>query len=367
VPGFNGPTPSEVLASVRARLQQNEPAAAPPARPPMPELPTMAPPLQSASPAAPMTPLPPSPAPPLNPASLSIDPDRQSQRPAAGPSLNKPPLPFPARPIAASDGPPRPALPRPTTANSSSTLPSLEPSLEPWPEAADRLPPPLPPSMPMAAGDDYAGAPYPEYDAYAPHAPYAAPTMPQGGPIGGNRPAIHLDTARLVEHFARTVWIGESLVIELALPREVLEALALTPESRFSTPFATRAISIRLRAQDGACFVEPLTNETQWVENTQGLVTGEMIVWRWSLTGRKRGTAHLLVQIAVRTIANDGLSTDAQLPDQPFALRGRMRIGTRLLRMAGWVAAILGGIVLGFAVSGVMKAVFPGLAGMLGG
>lgn len=319
----------------------------------------MAPPLASA--AAPMLPLPSSSAPPLNSASLSIDPDRQQQRPTSGPSLNKPPLPFPARPIAANDGPPRPALPRQTASN------STPPSLEPWPETADRLPPPLPPSLTI--GDDVAGEPYPAYDAYAPfpqHDPYAAPTAPQGGPASG-RPAIHLDTARLIEHFARTVWIGKSQVIELALPREVLESLALTPESRFTAPFSTRAISIRLRAQDGTCFVEPLTFETQWVENTQGLVTDEMIVWRWSLTGRKHGTTHLLLQIAVRTIANDGLSTEAQLPDQPFSLRCKMRIGRRLLRTAGWFAAILGGIVLGFAVSGVMKAVFPGLARMLGG
>ena len=230
--------------------------------------------------------------------------------------------------------------------------------------------------MPTSADEDYAGAPYPEYDAYAPfpqHDPYAAPGAPSGAtaaPIGapftGGRPAIHLDTARLVEPFARTIWIGESQVIELALPREVLEALALTPESRVSPPFAMRAISIRLRAQDNACFVEPLTHETQWVENTQGLVTDEMIVWRWSLTGRKGGTAHLLLQIAVRSLAHDGHASDTQLPDQPFALRGKTRIGKRIVSIAVWGAAILGGIILGFAVSGIMKAVFPGLARLLG-
>ena len=48
-------------------------------------------------------------------------------------------------------------------------------------------------------------------------------------------------------------------------------------------------MSVRLRAPEGGFWIEMASPETQWIENTLGLLSDDYASWRWIVTPQRRG------------------------------------------------------------------------------
>lgn len=108
----------------------------------------------------------------------------------------------------------------------------------------------------------------------------------------------------------------------------------------------TKAMSVRLRAPDGGFFIESASPETQWIENTLGLMADDFASWRWTVTPRARGVQRLQLIVSARTVGADGLAAETALPDQVIEVRVRTNFGKAAITGGGWVAAAIAGGVL---------------------
>lgn len=111
----------------------------------------------------------------------------------------------------------------------------------------------------------------------------------------------------------------------------------------------TKAMSVRLRAPTGGFWIETASPETQWIENTLGLMNDDFASWRWTVTPQSRGKRPLQVIVSARTVGADGLTAETALPDQVIEVRVRTNYGRAFLRVTGWaVAAACGGLLAKF-------------------
>jgi hypothetical protein len=111
----------------------------------------------------------------------------------------------------------------------------------------------------------------------------------------------------------------------------------------------TKVMSVRLRAPEGGFFIEPASPETQWIENTLGLMADDYASWRWAVTPRSTGKRRLQLIVAARTVASDGLAAETALPEQVFEVRVRTNYGNMAKRWSGWIAAaVVGGVLSKF-------------------
>lgn len=108
----------------------------------------------------------------------------------------------------------------------------------------------------------------------------------------------------------------------------------------------TKAMSVRLRAPEGGCFVEPASPETHWIENQASILSDDFASWRWTVTPKRSGRARLLLIVSARTVASDGLVAETAMPDQLFDVRVSANYRRAFSRFAGWTAAfVVGGII----------------------
>ncbi len=157
----------------------------------------------------------------------------------------------------------------------------------------------------------------------------------------------------MVENIPRLMRVGLPVLVETRIARSEVKALAEGLQGGGAVwrhdMTVTKAMSVRLRAPEGGFFIETSSPETQWIENTLGLITDDYASWRWTVTPKRRGTKQLQLIISARTIGTDGLVAETALPDQIVSVKVRINYAQSARKIGGWaVAAIVGGVLAQF-------------------
>lgn len=145
----------------------------------------------------------------------------------------------------------------------------------------------------------------------------------------------------MVENIPRSMRVGIPVVVEARIARADVKALAEGLQGGGAAwrheLAVTKAMSVRLRSPDGGFFIETSSPETQWIENTLGLITDDYASWRWTVTPRERGARRLQLIISARTVGS------------AVNVKVRVNFAQTARRAGGWVlAAIAGGVLARF-------------------
>lgn len=174
----------------------------------------------------------------------------------------------------------------------------------------------------------------------------------RGGALqhGRSRAAPAVEVGQLVENIPRTMRVARPQRVEVRIAKADVKALADGLQGGGGVArhdvMVTKAMSVRLRAPDGGFFIESASPETQWIENTLGLMADDFASWRWTVTPRARGVQRLQLIVSARTVGADGLAAETALPDQVIEVRVRTNYGKVAMTGGGWVAAAVAGGVL---------------------
>lgn len=161
---------------------------------------------------------------------------------------------------------------------------------------------------------------------------------PRKGAGGGER-------GPLVEAIPRRMRLGFATEGEVRIAQERIDQLVQALSGRVPTPgygdpIVMRALTVRLKTQDGAFFIEPLSPETQWVEASPHGVHVEPLTWRWAVTPREAGRGKLVLQVSMRSIDLDGESEEVGPPDRVVEIKVRAPWVKRMLRRALLLVAL---------------------------
>ncbi len=216
----------------------------------------------------------------------------------------------------------------------------------------DRLDPPPPWPGPVAAAPQQQVAPPASRPAKIDKRQLTRASAPLPPLQGQQRKASGAqERGPLVEAIPRRMRIDVTSEGEVRIAQDRIEtlvaALAGRGGSQMSEPVVMRALTVRLRAQDGDFFIEPLAPETQWLETNPHAVHEEPLTWRWAITPRERGKGKLVLLVAMRTIGIDGASEEVGPPDRIVEIKVRGRVARTILRRLFWLAAFVGVFMLG--------------------
>jgi len=258
--------------------------------------------------------------------------------------------PFPARPVAASEGPRRPPLPPPGQAQVG--FPNRPPRGAPWPEPGVGARPPL-------ANGSYAETP---------PAPRERPgARGQQAPRGGG----HAEKGLLVEAVPRRMRVGVPAPAEVRIARDRIEGLIAALNGRGAASLGeqplTRALSVRLRAPGGDFWIEPATPETQWVDSASSMIHDDYANWRWTVVARRRGRGRLTLMVSARTVGRDGLAVESAPPDRAIEVKVGGNYRQVAARWAGWILALLAGAAIGSYWEQLWAIALPAITMALGG
>lgn len=242
------------------------------------------------------------------------------------------------------------------------------------------------------AGDVYGGGERAAEAAYPPWQPaepqsydysaYPAPVQGYQGPAGGGRtlapqplpapkavPQARIQSSRPAERRGSQPGVDAGQLVE-NIPRRMRKLMPVVVEARIAKADVadligdlaqnggvvyrhdlamTKAMSVRLRAPDGGFFIETASPETQWIENTLGLMSADFASWRWTVTPRVTGRRRLQLVVAARTVGGDGLAAETALPERVIEVAVATNYALAARTWGGWVAAaILGGVISKF-------------------
>ena len=284
-------------------------------------------------------------------AETRIDPVPASQRaqpiPQHGdPRTGRPPIPRAPMP----NGVPAPAPPLDRMRSAGPMTEGPPPGAPGWrppgPPPAGGLkrtmgPPPLGGRGPLPAG--VPGLP--------PGAPHAQRTPRSQAPATAARPPADaaVTEGSLLENIPRRMRVGVPEQVEVRIARGALEGLGdgMAGQSVGHRIHVARAMSVRLRAPEGGFYIEATSPETQWVENTLGIMSDDFASWRWTVTPHYRGKARLQLVVSARSVGADGLAAETALPEQIIEVRVRTNYGRMASRFLLWLAAMGAAGVLG--------------------
>lgn len=277
-----------------------------------------------------------------------IDPVLPSQRaqpiPQQGdPRTSRPPLQRAPMPNGAPP-PDRMRAPGPMAGGPLPGAPGWRPPGPPPAQGAQRPlgPPPMGGRGPMPPGAP--GLP--------PGAPMPRMARSQGpGPSNAGRPPVDANVTEgsLLENIPRRMRVGTPEQVEVRIARGALESLGAGMQGQVSGHkiHVAKAMSVRLRAPEGGFYIEATSPETQWVENTLGIVSDDFASWRWTVTPHYRGKARLQLVVSARSVGQDGLAAETALPEQVIEVRVRTNYGRMVSRLALWLAAMSAAGVIG--------------------
>ena len=231
--------------------------------------------------------------------------------------------------------------------------PPPQPVHAPWPEAGEARGPAHDPLRDLDFDGNVAGPPYLAPDgAEFSRVPAAAAWTPPP-PTARHRPAVAPPAGRLVENLPRTMQVGIPKIVEARIAKAGVQALAESLQGAGTAyphdVIITKTIAVRLRAPDGGFWIDTASPETQWIENTHGLLSDDFASWRWTVIPQRRGRARLQLVVSARTVGADGVAAETALPDQIIDVRVRMNYGRAAAHWGGWVvAAVVGGVLARF-------------------
>jgi len=165
--------------------------------------------------------------------------------------------------------------------------------------------------------------------------------------------ASSVAAGQLVENIPRAMTVGVPETVEVRIARAEISALAEGLQGSGAAYrhdlVVTKAMSVRLRAPEGGFWIETASPETQWIDNTLGLLSDDFASWRWTVTPQQRGKARLQLVVSARTVGADGLAAETALPDQVIEVKVRINYRRTALQWGGWIAAaVVGGILAKF-------------------
>ncbi|MEZ5774678.1 MAG: Clp protease N-terminal domain-containing protein [Hyphomicrobiaceae bacterium] len=176
------------------------------------------------------------------------------------------------------------------------------------------------------------------------HAPHGAPGAVAGsgrGPQGGTE----VGEGVLLENIPDRMTVDRPESVEVRIAKRAFDGLdqGLAGRGRpaMHDIHVTRAMTVRLRAPEGGFVIESHTPETQWIENTLGLLSDDFASWRFTVTPRQRGRARLQVIVSAKSVGPDGLAADTALPDQTVEVAVRANYGRAARRAFFWLFALL--------------------------
>ena len=168
------------------------------------------------------------------------------------------------------------------------------------------------------------------------------------------------DLEDLLQRLPERLRLGRTVTIEIAIPRAALPSIApsIAAQAQAQTqahagvggwtsdPVIQAAISVRLKSLTRGMHVEPLTAETQWLDNRLDPMIDDQALWRWAVTPATRGTARLQLVIASRNAGPDVFGAETALPAETVEIRVGGNAVATARRWAGWTLAALVGAVL---------------------
>lgn len=362
--GAKAQSTEDLLASVRARLQESSPPARPPVATGAPAKPVSPPPVpgphvsEASDPAMPETPIPPPVQAPTERPIEALAQQPQPMTPRVPPRLNPAPVPLG-----------RLEQTRPESVAAAETEESLAPMPEPVapPIAARSGPPPLPtvaafrePGVPEAGVPNASATPPPPRNN-----PAAPGTMQAPPPIQGMAlPLPTVDLAELADGLPEDLQKGVVNIVEVAVPRRVFELGAPVSPPRPGAWPPMRVATMRLFAQGDNVIIEPLSPPSLWLRIWRGPGDPESVIWRWRVLPRSTGTVGLSLTFGVRTVGPDGVGQEALWPEETVGVRVRGGRGKRLLVAGLFLAALLGGGYAGLNYAGKADLVTKPVAGL---
>jgi hypothetical protein len=137
----------------------------------------------------------------------------------------------------------------------------------------------------------------------------------------GETSTAPLSPGQLVENIPRRMTVGVTELVEVAIARAEITALAEKLQGSGAAyrheVIVTKAMSVRLRAPE--------------------------------VTPQQRGKARLQLIVSARTVGADGLAAETALPDQVIEVKVRTNYQRTAMQWAGWLAAaMVGGILARF-------------------
>lgn len=161
---------------------------------------------------------------------------------------------------------------------------------------------------------------------------------------------------RLVENIPRRMRVNIPVRVEARISDDKATDLTSTMkgdlvEHRIET---SPAMTVVLRAPDGGFIIEPLSLETQWVNNQRAASLGfinqpNFGEWQWRVTPLERGKKPLKLFIAAHLSASGATGANINLPQQEIEISVRINYGAMARKAALWTTlAVLGGLIAKF-------------------
>lgn len=195
-----------------------------------------------------------------------------------------------------------------------------------------------------------------------------APPLPPAigaAQMAGHSQTSHVQPGTLAENIPRNMRVGVAATIEVRIARTDIQALKegmAGPGAPVEHAIAiAKAMSVQLRAPEGAFFIETVSPETQWVEDRIALMSGDFASWKWTVTPRRSGRARIQLVVAARIVGANGLMADVALPEQVVDIDVEANYGKAFARLGGWIAAAVAGGVLAKFGEGAFETVIAAL------
>jgi hypothetical protein len=149
------------------------------------------------------------------------------------------------------------------------------------------------------------------------------------------------DRGKLIENIPRHMRSGIPELVEARIARHDIEAAVTGLQGRGQAVVhdvrVTRAMAVRLRSPDGGFTIESGSPETQWIENTFGLLDDDFASWRWMVAPKRAGRSRLQLVVSARAVGQDGLAAEVGLPDQIIEVRVATNYARVAQSAAGWL------------------------------
>ncbi len=227
--------------------------------------------------------------------------------------------------------------------------------IEAEPEA---LPETTPEAKPESLAEALAaGAPPTHREApIKPATPPAPQELPgQQDPLDETHP-LAARIGRLVENIPRNMRVNIPVRVEARISdnpqSDMTGSLKGTPtEHKIQT---TPAMTVLLRAPEGGFIIEPLSLETQWINNQRAESFGfvgqpDFGEWQWRVTPLERGQKPLKLYIAAHVAAAGHQGASITLPQQEIEITVKVNVAAVMRKAALWTAlAVLGGLIAKF-------------------
>lgn len=158
---------------------------------------------------------------------------------------------------------------------------------------------------------------------------------------------------KLVENIPRAMRVNIPCLVEARISDDNKADLksslpGRTTEHQIQT---TPAMTVVLRAPDGGFLIEPISLETQWVNNHEAEALGflgqpNFGQWQWRVTPTERGRKKLKLHIAAH---KDAHSASIALPQQEIEITVKVNYPALFKKITLWITlAVIGGLIAKF-------------------